>query len=114
MESASIFEHFKLDEMKNLQNKEEIVKLSDVIEEIYYTNYKAERNELLKTNILNLLKILDENLQQSNSLTKDEISFLYCIKSQSLDKLPEYSKQSEDSASKSVSKIIIYNFIYFS
>lgn len=111
MESAGILNHFNLDEMKNLQNKEEIIKLSDVIEEIYYTNYKTERNELLKTNILNLLKILDENLQQSNSLTKDEISFLYCIKSQSLDKLPEYSKQSEDSASKSVSKkniIIIF------
>ena len=66
-----------------------------------------KRNELLKTSIMSLLKLIDSNLQNSNQLSKEEISFLYFIKSLSLDKLPEYSKQSEESASKSV--LIIYN-----
>lgn len=76
--------------------------LFDKIEDIYYTNYGNERNNLLKSAIMDLLKIIDFNLQNSNKLDKTEISFLYLVKSISLDKLPEYSKQAEESASKSV------------
>ena len=55
---------------------------------------------------MDLLKLIDSNLQNSNQLSKEEVSFLYLIKSFSLDKLPEYSKESEESASKSVRIII--------
>ena len=107
MENKTISNHFDTSTMKNIQDLNSIQELFDKIEEIYFTNYKTERNELLKTSIMSLLKLIDSNLQNSNQLTKEEISFLYFIKSLSLDKLPEYSKQSEESASKSV--YIIYN-----
>ena len=102
MENNVIANHFDTSKMKNISGLSEIKTSFDKIEEIYFTNYKAERNELLKSSILDLLKKIDSNLQNSNQLTKEEISFLYFIKSLSLDKLPEYSKQSEESASKSV------------
>lgn len=51
---------------------------------------------------MDLLKIIDVNLQNSNQLDKTEISFLYLVKSLSLDKLPQHSKEAEESASKSV------------
>ena len=50
-----------------------------------------------------LIRLIDQHLQNSNQLTKEEISFLYFIKCLSLDKLPKYSKESEDSVNKSVS-----------
>lgn len=107
MENKTISNHFDTSTMKNIHDLNSIQELFDKIEEIYFTNYKTERNELLKTSIMSLLKLIDSNLQNSSQLTKEEISFLYFIKSLSLDKLPEYSKQSEESASKSV--YIIYN-----
>jgi len=56
---------------------------------------------------MEIIRIIDENLQNTNSLTKTEISFLYFTKSLCLDKLPDYSKSSEESASKSVRKMIL-------
>jgi hypothetical protein len=53
------------------------------------------------------IKIIDNSLQNSNILSKNELAFLYFTKSHSLDKLPEYSKQAEESASKLVR---IFNF----
>ena len=54
---------------------------------------------------MDIIKLIDSNLQNSNILNKTEISFLYFTKSLCLDKLPDYSKGAEESASKSV-KII--------
>ena len=82
------------------------------IEDLYYTFYKNERNALLQTNISNLIKLIDEHLQNSNQLSKEEVSFLYFIKCLSLDKLPEYTKESEESVNKSVRKYISY--LYYS
>ncbi len=65
----------------------------------------------MKKIIFDLIKIIDDNLQNSNILTKNEIAFLYLTKSLCLDKLPEYSKIAEESASKSV---FIYHFNNFS
>ena len=103
MENSSNLSHFDITKMKAIQNINEIQTLFNNIEEIYFTNYKTERNEILKTSIMSLLQYVDSNLQNSNQLSKEEISYLYFIKSLSLDKLPEYSKESEESASKSVS-----------
>lgn len=94
----------------NIKNYEEIKTLFFKIEELYYTFYKNERNALLQTNISNLIKLIDEHLQNSNQLSKEEVSFLYFIKCLSLDKLPEYTKESEESVNKSVSKYISYLF----
>ncbi len=102
MESDTLTSNFNLEKMENIKNIKEIESLFAKVEEIYFTNYKSDRNELLKTSILNLIKIINDNLQISNSLTKEEIAFLYSVKSFALDKFPEYSKESEESASKSV------------
>ena len=103
MENENFESHFDVSKFVNIKNYDEIKKLFLKIEELYYTFYKTERNNLLQTNISNLIKIIDEHLQNSNQLTKEEISFLYFIKSLSLDKLPEYTKESEESVNKSVS-----------
>ena len=71
---------------------------------LYFTDYSKERSENLKNRIFELIKYIDENLQNSNILSKNEMSFLYFTKSLGLDKLPEYSKIAEESASKSVIK----------
>ena len=63
------------------------------------------------------IKLIDQHLQNSNQLSKEEISFLYFIKCLSLDKLPKYSKESEDSVNKSVSinnHYYLYYYIYSS
>lgn len=106
IENNSFESHFDVTKFVNLKNYDELKRIFLKIEEVYYTYYKSERNELLQTNILSLLKLIDEHLQNSNQLLKEEISFLYFIKSLSLDKLPEYSKDSEDSVNKSVSNKI--------
>ena len=97
-----IFDHFKLEDLNNLNNLEIIRDLIIEINDIYFTNYSISRNDLLKAKILDIIKHLDQNLQNSNILNKIEISFLYFTKSICLDKLPDYSKQAEESASKSV------------
>lgn len=102
MENTLIYNHFNLSEFTNITSLNKITELSDLINDIYYTNYTLSRNDELKNNILFLTKLIDENLQTSNQLSKSEISFLYFTKSLCLDKLPEYSKQAEESASKSV------------
>jgi hypothetical protein len=102
MEYDSLFSNFDIEKLNQIKNLKNIQSLYEKIEEIYFTNYKTERNELLKTSILELIKIIDDNLQLSNTLSKEEISFLYSVKSFALDKFPEYTKESEDSASKSV------------
>lgn len=51
---------------------------------------------------MEIIKLIDYNLQNSNILNKIEISFLYFTKSLCLDKLPDYSKSAEESASKSL------------
>ena len=102
MEYDSLFSNFDIEKLNQIKNLKYIQSLYEKIEEIYFTNYKTERNELLKTSILESIKIIDDNLQLSNTLSKEEISFLYSVKSFALDKFPEYTKESEDSASKSV------------
>ena len=102
MEYDSLFYNFDIEKLNQIKNLKNIQSLYEKIEEIYFTNYKTERNELLKTSILELIKIIDDNLQLSNTLSKEEISFLYSVKSFALDKFPEYTKESEDSASKSI------------
>jgi hypothetical protein len=74
----------------------------DKVNDIYFTKFSQSRNDLLKTNIMEAIKIIDNSLQNSNILNKNELSFLYFTKSHCLDKLPEYSKQAEESASKLV------------
>ena len=102
MENENFLPYFDVSKFEHLKNYEELKNLFFKIEDLYYTNYKTERNELLQSNISNLLKLIDEHLQNSNQLSKDELSLLYFIKCQSLDKLPEYTKESEDSVNKSV------------
>jgi len=81
------------------------------VNSLYFTDYSKDRSENLKRIIFDLIKIIDDNLQNSNILSKNEIAFLYLNKSLCLDKLPEYSKIAEESASKSVSiKLTINNF----
>ena len=104
MENESFEPHFDITKFEHLKNIEELKTLFFKIEELYYTFYKNERNELLQSKISNLIKLVDDHLQNSNQLTKEEISFLYFIKCLSLDKLPEYTKESEDSVNKSVRK----------
>ena len=111
MENENFEAHFDVTKFVNLKNYDELKKLFLKIEDLYYTYYKKERNELLQTNISNLIKLIDEHLQNSNQLTKEEISFLYFIKCLSLDKLPEYTKESEDSVNKSVRKYIYKLFL---
>ena len=113
MENENFEAHFDVTKFVNLKNYDELKKLFLKIEDLYYTYYKKERNELLQTNISNLIKLIDEHLQNSNQLTKEEISFLYFIKCQSLDKLPEYTKESEESVNKSVRKNIKINNIFY-
>lgn len=74
----------------------------DKVNEIFFTNYSESRNESLKTYIMDAVKIIDNSLQNSNILNKNELAFLYYTKSHLLDKLPEYCKQAEESASKLV------------
>ena len=81
--------------------------MNEKIDNIYFNDYSNDRGENLKKFIFEIIKIIDENLQNSNILSKNEISFLYFIKSLCLDKLPEYSKIAEESASKSVNFYII-------
>jgi hypothetical protein len=81
--------------------------LIERVNDIYFLNFTNSRNELLKNFIMDAIKIIDNSLQNSNILNKNELSFLYFIKSHCLDKLPEYSKQAEESASKLVRKILI-------
>ena len=103
MEKENIESHFDVSKFEHIKNYEELKTLFYKIEELYYTFYKNERNDLLQTNISNLIKLIDAHLQNSNQLSKEEISFLYFIKCLSLDKLPEYTKESEESVNKSVS-----------
>jgi hypothetical protein len=112
MENENFEPHFDVSKFVNLKNYKEIKTLFFKIEELYYTFYKNDRNDLLQSNISNLIKLIDEHLQNSNQLSKEEISFLYFIKCLSLDKLPEYTKESEDSVNKSVRQNIYY--IYYS
>lgn len=107
-ECSILTNHFNINAMKNIKDMTQILSLFNSIEKVYFTNYMTERNDLLKSQIMSLLKIIDANLQNSSHLSKDEISFLYFVKSLSLDKLPEYSKESEESASKSVSYISLF------
>ena len=109
MENENFAPHFDVTKFEHIKNYEELKQLFFKIEDLYYTFYKNERNELLQSNISNLIKLIDQHLQNSNQLSKEEISFLYFIKCLSLDKLPEYTKESEDSVNKSVSNnILIY------
>ena len=108
-DSVIIKNHFNTNEMKNIKEMSELLRLFNSIEKVYYTNYQKERNELLKKEIMSIINLIDSNLQNGSQLNKDEISFLYFVKSLSLDKLPEYSKESEESASKSV--IFLYKII---
>lgn len=56
---------------------------------------------------MDFVKIIDKILENINQLSKKEIGFLYFTKSMTLDKLPEYSKVAEESASKSVTNSLM-------
>jgi hypothetical protein len=107
MENNLIYNHFKLEDLKNISSLERINEISQKIDEVFFFDYSEKRNEVLKEKIIEIIKIIDENLNNTNFLTKQEISFLYFIKSLCLDKLPEYSKIAEDSANKSVKNKVI-------
>jgi hypothetical protein len=98
----NVLNRFKREDLKSIDKLDEIISLIDVVEKIFYTDYSAERNNLLKKEILNSIKILDEYLSNINILCKAEVSFIYFCKSFLLDRLPEYSKVAEDSATKSL------------
>ena len=112
MENENFAPHFDVTKFEHIKNYEELKELFFKIENLYYTFYKNERNELLQKNISNLIKLIDQHLQNSNQLLKEEISFLYFIKCLSLDKLPEYTKESEDSVNKSVRQNILIYIIF--
>ena len=103
MENENYEQNFDVSKFEHIKNYEELKTLFLEIEKIYYTFYKKEREEKLEESINKLIKLIDNHLQNSNQLSKEEISFLYFIKCLSLDKLPKYSKESEDSVNKSVS-----------
>jgi hypothetical protein len=102
MENSLIFEHFNTNELGSILKIDFIKEMIYEVDNIYFTDYTSTRNEQLKTKIMDLIKLIDDNLQNTNMLNKIEISFLYFAKSMCLDKLPDYSKQAEESASKSV------------
>ena len=116
MENENFEQNFDVSKFEHLKNYEELKSLFLEIEKVYYTFYKKEREEKLEESINKLIILIDTHLQNSNQLSKEEISFLYFIKCLSLDKLPKYSKESEDSVNKSVSqkKLILYLIIYSS
>ena len=103
MENENFEQNFDVSKFEHIKDYEELKTLFLEIEKIYYTFYKKEREEKLEESINKLIKLIDNHLQNSNQLSKEEISFLYFIKCLSLDKLPKYSKESEDSVNKSVS-----------
>ena len=103
MENDNFEQNFDVAKFELIKDYEQLKSLFLEIEKLYYTFYKKEREEKLEESINNLIKLIDNHLQNSNQLTKEEISFLYFIKCLSLDKLPKYSKESEDSVNKSVS-----------
>lgn len=100
--SQDILNRFKREELKSIDKLEEIIQFIDKVEKIFYTDYSNDRNNLLKKEILDSIKILDEYLSNINILCKAEVSFIYFCKSFLLDRLPEYSKVAEDSATKSL------------
>ena len=97
-----IFGKFKKSQLSSIDKLDLILEFIKKIDEIFYTNYTIERNNLLKEEILSSIKILDEYLSNINQLSKQELSFIYYSKSIILDKLPEYSKIAEESANKSL------------
>jgi len=99
---SKITKYFKIEDFKNIKDVNDIESKIHKINQVYYTDFSESRNETLKTLIMDLIKIIDENLQNSNILSKNEIAYLYFLKSLSLDRLPDYSKQAEESASKSL------------
>ncbi len=99
---SKITKYFKIEDFKNIKDVNDIESKIQKINQVYYTDFSESRNESLKTIIMDLIKIIDENLQNSNILSKNEIAYLYFLKSLSLDRLPDYSKQAEESASKSL------------
>ena len=104
MENENFEQNFDVSKFEHLKNYEELKSLFLEIEKVYYTFYKKEREEKLEESINKLIKLIDAHLQSNKQLSKEEISFLYFIKCLSLDKLPKYSKESEDSVNKSVSQ----------
>ena len=52
MENNVISSHFDTTKMTNIHDLSEIQTLFDKIEEIDFTNYKTDRNELLKSSII--------------------------------------------------------------
>ena len=99
---SKITKYFKIQEFKNIKDVFDIDSRIHTINQLYYTDFSENRNDTLKTIIMDLIKLIDENLQNSNILSKNEIAYLYFLKSLSLDRLPDYSKQAEESASKSL------------
>lgn len=96
------FKDFKVSSFTNIDKISQIKDNLNQIDEIFYNNYSFERSDLLKNEIMKGMKIIDEYLSLSNNLSKNEISFLYYIKTRLFDKLPEYVKAAEESANKSL------------
>lgn len=85
-----------------IEELEALIENVEEIKNIFYNNYSSERNSILKNKILTTIKILDKYLSNINSLKKPDMCFIYYCKSFILDKLPEYTKEAEDSANKSL------------
>lgn len=96
-----IFGKFKKSDLE-IEDLDTIIESVNEIKNIFYNNYSSERNSTLKNKILNAIKILDKYLSNVNTLKKAEMCFIYYCKSFILDKLPEYTKEAEESANKSL------------
>ena len=82
MENTLIFDHFKPEELNNISKIESISEMIYEIDEIYFTNYSQTRNEMLKSKIMEIIKILDDNLQNTN-ICKYILQFVYNSRKQS-------------------------------
>ena len=102
MENDLVYSHFQIEKLSNVQNLEDILDLLNKIDETFFRDYSEKRVALLNEQIMAVCDIIDSNLDCSNNLTKEELSFLYFSKSLCLDKLPDYSKKAEESADKNV------------
>jgi len=95
---------FNINEIKSI-SKQDISKIESELtelEETYLSVFSNDRNEILKRQISITVKHIDQYLSNQNALSRQELAYLYFIKSLVLDKAPEYTKTSEECANKSL------------
>lgn len=95
---------FNLNEIRTISQKDISSIESHLIslEETFLSVFSFQRNEILKGKLSNIVKIIDEYLSNQNILSRQELAFLYFVKSLVLDKSPEFSKICEECANKSL------------